>query len=292
MSSIPVQPTPVQPSAVRPSALQAIPQRSALRQLIGDSAVIARRNFSHIRQIPEKLIDVTVQPLMFVLLFAFVFGGVIAVPGGGYRKYLIGGILVQTIVFGIIGPATSIATDLGEGILDRFRSLPMLRPAFLLGHLAAELAASMLAILVMVISGLIVGWRIQSDLPHAIGGFAILLLLAVTMLWVGTLIGVLARSPDVVTGIAFLLVFPLTFVAATFVPVAGLPAGLRQFAEYNPISCWAAAVRTQFGNPTATPAHAAWPLLHPQLSSVLWCVALIALVAPLTLRAYRWRTTG
>jgi ABC-type multidrug transport system permease subunit len=112
------------------------------------------------------------------------------------------------------------------------------------------------------------------------------------MLWVGTLLGVLARSPDVVTGIAFLVVFPLTFVAATFVPIAGLPSGLRQFAEYNPISCWAAAVRGLFGNPTATPAHAAWPLAHSVISSLLWCALLIAVVAPMTLTAFRRRTTG
>jgi ABC-2 type transport system permease protein len=273
--------------------LPPLPQSSRpARQLISDSAVIARRSLAHIRQIPEKLIDVTVQPLMFVLLFAFVFGGVIDVPGGSYRSYLIGGILVQTLTFGIIGPATSMATDLGEGILDRFRSLPMMRPAFLLGHLAAELAASFLAVTVMVVSGLIVGWRIQSDVPHALAGFALLALLAVTMLWLGTLLGVLARSPDVVTGIAFLIVFPLTFIAATFVPVSGLPSGLRQFAEYNPISCWAAAIRHLFGNPTATPLHAAWPLEHAVLASVIWCVVLIAALVPATLRAYRWRTTG
>jgi ABC-2 type transport system permease protein len=262
------------------------------RWLVSDTYVIARRSVTHIRQIPEKLIDVTVQPLMFVLLFAYVFGGVIAVPGGRYRSYLIGGIVVQTLAFGIIGPATSMATDIREGILDRFRSLPMSRSAFLLGHLAAELLASVLAVAVMVASGLLVGWRIDSSFPHALLGFAIVALLALTMLWVGTLMGVLARSPDVVTGIAFLFVFPLTFVAATFVPVSGLPAGLRQFAEWNPVSCWAAAVREQFGNPTARPRAPAWPLAHPVLATVLWCALLIAVVAPLALRTYRRRTTG
>lgn len=263
-----------------------------LRWLLFDSLVIAQRSLAHIRQIPEKLLDVTVQPLMFVVLFTFVFGDVIAVPGGKYRSYLIGGILVQTLVFGIIGPATSLATDIREGILDRFRSLPMLRPAFLLGHLAAQLAAVTIAVVVMVVSGLIVGWRIESDLLHALAGFGVIALLAFTMLWVGALIGVVARSPDVVTGIGFVVVFPLTFVATTFVPVTGLPAGLRQFAEYNPVSCWAAAVRTLFGNPTATPASAAWPLAHPVLASVLWCVVLVAIVAPLAFGAYRRRTTG
>ena len=269
------------------------PGPGRLRWVVSDSLAIAGRSLAHIREIPEKLLDVTLQPLMFVLLFAFVFGGVIEVPGGGdYHEYLIGGILVQTIVFGIMGPGTSMATDLGEGILDRFRSLPMTRPAFLLGHLVAEFAASCLAIAIMVVSGFVVGWSIDSDLPHAIAGFALLGLLAVTMLWVGTMIGVIARSPDVVTGIGFMVVFPLTFVATTFVPLDGLPAGLRSFAEYNPVSCWAAAVRTLFGNPTATPADAGWPLSHPVLSSVLWCAALLAIVVPLTLRAYRRRTTG
>jgi ABC transporter DrrB family efflux protein len=269
------------------------PGGGRLRWLIGDSLVLAGRNLAHIRQIPEKLLDVTLQPLMFVLLFSFVFGGVIAVPeGGNYREYLIGGIIVQTLAFGMMGPGVSMATDLGEGILDRFRSLPMLRPAFLLGHLTAELASTVLAVAIMIVTGLIVGWRIHSDPLEALGGFAVIALLAITMLWLGTLIGVVARSPDVVQGIAFMVVFPLTFVAATFVPVEGLPAGLRQFAEYNPVSCWAAAIRTLFGNPTATPADAAWPLAHPVLSSVLWCLAILAVVAPATLRIYGRRTTG
>jgi ABC transporter DrrB family efflux protein len=264
-----------------------------LRWLVSDSLAIAYRSFAHIRQIPEKLFDVTLQPLMFVLLFSFVFGDVIAIPGGGnYREYLVGGILVQTLAFGMMGPGVSMATDLGEGILDRFRSLPMLRPAFLFGHLTAELAASVLAVLMMVVSGLLVGWRINSDPAEALAGFALIALLAMTMLWLGTLIGVIARSPDVVQGIAFLVIFPMTFLASTFVPITGLPDGLRQVAEYNPVSAWAAAIRTLFGNPTATPDNVAWPLQHPVLASVLWCLAIIAVVVPLTLRVYRRRTTG
>jgi ABC-2 type transport system permease protein len=269
------------------------PGAGRLRWLVSDTIVMAGRNLAHVRQIPEKLIDATVQPLMFVLLFAFVFGGVVAVPGGGdYHEYLISGILVQTICFGIMGPGTSVATDLTEGIIDRFRSLPMLRPAFLLGHLTAEFAASILAITIMVASGLVVGWRINSDPSEALAAFLLLGLLSITMLWIGMLIGVLARSPDVVTGVGFLIVFPLTFVAATFVPLDGLPDGLRQFAEYNPISTWAAAVRTLFGNPTAIPADAAWPLQHSVLCSVLWCVGLISVLVPVTLGAFRRRTMG
>jgi ABC transporter DrrB family efflux protein len=269
------------------------PGPARLRWLAADTAALARRQFAHIRQIPEKLFDVTLQPLMFVLLFSFVFGNVIHVPGGGnYKEYLIGGILVQTLAFGMMGPGISMATDLGEGILDRFRSLPMSRPAFLLGHLTAEFSATTLAVAIMIVSGLLVGWGINSTPLEALAGFGLVFLLAIAMLWLGTLIGVIVRSPDAVQGIAFVAVFPLTFVANTFVPVAGLPDGLRQFAEYNPISCWAAGVRTLFGNPTAIPDGSAWPLEHPVLGSVLWCLAVLAAVVPLTLRAYRRRTTG
>jgi ABC-2 type transport system permease protein len=267
------------------------PGPARLRWLVGDAAVLAKRQFSHIRQIPEKLFDVTLQPLMFVLLFAYVFGGVIAVPGGDYKDYLIGGILVQTLAFGMMGPGVSLATDLGEGIIDRFRSLPMSRPAYLLGHLSAEFAASVLAVTIMVLTGFIIGWGIESSPLEAIGGFALIGLLAISMLWLGILIGVIARSPDVVQGIAFTTIFPLTFVANTFVPVGGLPEGLRQFAEYNPVSAWAAAVRTLFGNPTAIPDGSAWPLEHSVVASVAWCLLILAVVVPVTIRAYRKRTS-
>lgn len=263
-----------------------------LRWGLSDSLVLARRNLAHVRQIPEKLLDATVQPLMFVLLFAYVFGGAIHVAGGGYREYLLGGILVQTLTFGIIGPATSIATDLTEGIVDRFRSLPMSRSAFLLGHLISDLAAAMLALTIMIASGLIVGWRIHSDFPHALGGFALLTLFAFTMLWLGMLLGLIARTPDAVTGVAFIVIFPLTFIANTFVPVGGLPAGLRDLAEYNPMSAAAAATRTLFGNPTALPRDAAWPLQHPVISALGWCLLTLFVVAPLAVRRYRARTTG
>ena len=259
---------------------------------ITDSLVLARRNLAHVRQIPEKLIDVTVQPLMFVLLFAYVFGGVIHVPHGSYREYLIGGVLVQTITFGIIGPASSIATDLREGIVDRFRSLPIARASFLVGHVLAQFAAAMLGALVMVVSGLIVGWRIHTDLPHALAGFGLILLFALAMLWLGLLLGVSVRSPDAVTGIAFIVLFPLTFVSNAFVPTAGLPNVLRDLAEWNPISAVAAAVRTLFGNPTALPAHGAWPLEHPVVAAVAWTVAILAVAAPAAARTYRLRTTG
>ena len=262
-----------------------------LRRQVADSLVLARRNLAHVRQIPEKLIDVTLQPLVFVLLFAYVFGGVIHVPGGSYREYLIAGVLVQTLAFGMMGPATSIATDLTEGIVDRFRTLPISRSAYLLGHLTAEFAAATIALVVMVASGLIVGWGIHTDIPHALAGFGVLFLFALAMQWLGTLLGVTVRSPDAVTGVAFIVVFPLTFLANSFVPSAGLPGALQTVAEWNPLSAVIAAVRTLFGNPTATPADAAWPLQHPVVAAVVWCIAILAVAVPATVWRFRVRTT-
>jgi ABC transporter DrrB family efflux protein len=261
-----------------------------LRFGLSDSLVLARRNLSHVRQIPEKLIDVTIQPLMFVLLFAYVFGGAIAVPGGDYHEYLMGGIFIQTLTFGVMGPAMSVATDLSEGVLDRFRSLPMARSAFLVGHVLAELAATLLGLTVMTVAGLIVGWRIHTDVPHAIAGFGLLVLVGFTMLWLGMLLGSVVRSADAAQGIVFIVIFPLTFIANAFVPAGTLPDVLKHFSDWNPVSALAAGIRTLFGNPTATPDGAAWPLQHPVVSSLLWCALLLAVTVPLAIAAYRKRT--
>jgi ABC-2 type transport system permease protein len=263
-----------------------------LRFGLSDSLVVARRNLSHVRQIPEKLLDVTVQPLMFVLLFAYVFGGAIAVPGGNYHEYLMGGIFIQTLTFGVMGPAMSMANDLSEGVLDRFRSLPMARSAFLVGHVLAEFAASLLGLTVMTVAGLIVGWRIHTDVPHALAGFGLLLLVAFAMLWLGMLLGSLVRSADAVQGLVFVVIFPLTFVANAFVPSGTLPSVLQHVSDWNPVSALAAGIRTLFGNPTATPDGAAWPLQHPVASSLMWCAALLAVTVPLAIAAYRRRTEG
>lgn len=263
-----------------------------MRHLLTDSVALAGRNLQHVRQIPEKLLDVTLQPIMFVLLFAYVFGGVIAVDGGSYREYLVAGILVQTLAFGIMGPGTSIATDLGEGFVDRVRSLPTSRSAYLGGHMIAELAAIVMAIAILTVSGLIVGWRIHTDVAHTVAGFGLLILFALAMLWIGTLLGVLARSPDAVAGVVFMVVFPLTFLSNAFVPIGGLPDGLRQVAEWNPISSMVAAIRTLFGNPTGLPDHVAWPLQHPIAVAAAWCLVLLAVAVPLTVRRFRARTTG
>ena len=267
-------------------------RRGRLRWLIADSLVMARRNLEHVRQIPEKLLDVTLQPIMFVLLFAFVFGGVIQIPDGSYREYLLGGVLVQSLGFGIMGPAAAIATDLREGVVDRFRTLPTSRAAYLIGHILAELAASAIAVTVLSLSGLIIGWGIHSDFLSAVAGYGVIMLFAFAMLWLGTLLGMLVRSPDAAQGIVFMLVFPLTFLASTFVPIAGLGPVLRELAEWNPITAQAGAVRTLFGNPTGTPPDGPWPLQHPVLCAILWSLLVLVICVPLALRQFRRHTSG
>jgi ABC-type polysaccharide/polyol phosphate export permease len=263
-----------------------------MSHLVSDSLVLARRNLAHVRQIPEKLLDVTLQPIMFVVLFAYVFGGVIAIPDGSYREYLLGGVLVQSLTFGITGPAASIATDLREGVVDRFRTLPMVRAGYIVGHVLAELGASAIAIAVLSLTGLIIGWGIHGSLLHALAGYGLILLYAFSMLWVGMLLGISVRSPDAAQGMVFMVVFPMTFVASTFVPIAGFSPVLRAVASWNPVSSMAAAVRWLFGNPTGMPVDAAWPLRHPVVSSVGWCVAILLVCMPLAILSFRRRTSG
>lgn len=262
-----------------------------LRRFWSDTVTYAGRNLEHIRQIPEKLLDVTLQPLMFVLLFSYVFGGAIAVTGGSYREYIIAGILVQSVAFGLTGPATSIATDLKEGVIDRFRSLPASRSAYLGGHFLAELAGMVLSIAVLLVAGLIVGWRVHTDLGHVGLVGVLVLLFASSMIWLGTYIGLLVRSPDAVMGVAFVLVFPLTFLSNAFVPIDSLPSVLQRIAAWNPVSVMAAAARELFGNPVAPTTTHSWPLDHPVLAAFACCLTMLAVVVPLCLRRYRARTS-
>ncbi len=277
---------------VAPAAGTESEQKSSLKELWDDSLVFARRNLEHIRQVPEKLIEVTVQPVMFVLLFAFVFGGAIAVGGqsGKYREYLIGGILIQSLAFGMTGPAISMANDLKEGVIDRLRSLPTTKAAYLIGHFLAELVGLMVAIVVLLSSGFLVGWRARTDVLRIGGAVLLLLTFAAAMIWVGTWIGLLARSADAVQGIVFTVVFPITFLSNAFVPIDSLPNVLQWVASINPISVLVQATRVLFGNPTAPIAKSTWPMTHPVAASWLYCIIILVIAVPGALRRYQART--
>jgi ABC transporter DrrB family efflux protein len=257
---------------------------------LGDAWVIARRGLWHMRRQPEALADATFQPVMFVLLFAYVFGGAISVPGGGdYKEFLMGGIFAQTIVFGAsFGVAMGIAADRTNGAMDRFRSLPMARGAVLAGHAIANLLKTILPIVLMSICGLIVGWRIRSGVLDAMAGYAILVAFAFAMIWIGVLLGSMLSSPEAVQGVAFVAIFPLTFIASTFVPTSTLPGVLRTFAEWNPVSSLANALRVLFGNPH-DPAGAGdpWPLHHPVAYTLICSAVIVAVCAPLAIARFQ-----
>ena len=266
------------------------PPGSPLRWLIADTLVFARRNLSHVKELPEKLIEVTIQPVMFVMLFAYVFGGAIAIPGGNYREYLIAGIIVQSIAFGVMGPAITIATDLKEGVVDRFLSLPTSRLAYLMGHVTAEMCTMSLAITVLSVTGLIIGWRTHTSVLEVLGAYGLLFLFGAAMIWMGTLIGLFVRSTDAVAGVVFTAVFPLTFLSNAFVPIGTLPTVLEYLAAWNPVSVLVAAIRELWGNPVAPVDRNVWPLEHPVIASLVQCAVLLLLIVPLTLNRFKRRT--
>jgi ABC transporter DrrB family efflux protein len=240
------------------------------------------------RRQPEALADVTLQPIMFVLLFAYVFGGAIQVDNGGYKEFLMGGIFAQTIVFGAFGVALALAYDRTNGAIDRFRSLPLGRGAVLGGHAVASLVRSILPIILMSACGLIVGWRIDTGLGDAVAGYGLMLAFSFSMIWVGVLMGSLLPTPEAVQGVAFTVLFPVTFIASTFVPVSTLPGVLRTIAEWNPVTSMSEGLRALFGNPRGEfGSNPPWPIEHPVAYSVIWIIGIVLVCAPLAVWAYR-----
>ncbi|GAA2061431.1 ABC transporter permease [Williamsia deligens] len=260
--------------------------------LLQQSWIMVKRNLIHTKRMPEMLADVTVQPIMFVVLFAYVFGASITQTGGvDYKEFLLPGIMGQTIVFSAFIVATGICSDLEKGIIDRFRSLPINRSSVLIGRSIAGLLHSSIGIAVMAITGLLIGWRIRGNVGEAILAFALILVFGFAMIWWGIFVGSLMRSVEAVNGVMFTILFPITFVANTFVPTGPMPTWLRVIAEWNPISSLVQSLRVLWGNgPDAAPG-AALPLHHPEIATVLWALGLTLVIAPFALRAYNRRTS-
>ena len=261
---------------------------SAMLNAVSDAATIAKRNVIKIKRVPEVLVFVLLSPIMFVLLFAYVFGESINIPGGSYREFLIAGIFAQTVVFGSIFTGAGLAEDIQKGIMNRFRSLPMSRSALLVGRTMSDVVYNVASLAIMALTGLVVGWRIDTGVLPAIGGFALLLLFAYAFSWVMALVGLMVPSVEVINNASFMVTMPLTFVANTFVPAENLPPVLRTFALWNPVSAVTQATRELFGNiPPGTPDPVAWPLQHPVLYTLIWAAAIIAVFAPLAVHRYR-----
>lgn len=261
---------------------------TSLVYALADGAIVAKRNLIKIKRLPEVLVWTTMSPIMFVLLFAYVFGGSIDIPGTTYREFLIAGIFAQTVIFGSTFTGAGLADDMQKGIIDRFRSLPMARSAVLVGRTGSDIVNNSISILVMSITGLIVGWRIHTSVPEAIGGYLLLLLFAYAFSWIMAFVGMSVRSVEVVNNASFMVIFPLTFIANTFVPSQNLPTFLRTVAEWNPVSSLSQAVREAFGNTVPyTSSSDAWSLNNPIPYTLLWVALILAVFVPLSVRQYR-----
>jgi ABC-2 type transport system permease protein len=262
---------------------------SSITHALVDGSVVAKRNLIKIKRVPEVLVFVLLSPIMFVLLFAYVFGGAID-PGAGvsYREFLIGGIFAQTVVFGATFTGAGIAEDMQKGIIDRFRSLPMSRSAVLVGRTGSDIVYNVLSIVIMSLTGLVVGWRIRGSFLDAVAAYLLLLAFAYAFSWVMGFVGLLVPSVEVINNASFMVIMPLTFISNAFVPLETFPAPLQVFAEWNPVSTVTQAVRELFGNTgPALPASDAWSMQNPVLYTLIWIVIILAIFAPLSIRQYK-----
>jgi ABC transporter DrrB family efflux protein len=255
---------------------------TGFRWWLRDSWEMVKRNLIHIKRTPELLLDVTLSPIMFVLLFSFVFGGAIDIPRDTYINFLMAGIFVQTIAFAGIYTGVLLANDLQKGMIDRFRSLPMVQSSVLTGRTLTDLLRAMLAIAIMWIVGMLVGFRPGGGVTGGLAAVGLMLLFGFALSWVGVAMGAIARAPEALQGVIFAVVFPLTFVSSAFVPTYTMPDWLAWFADRQPMTLVTDAVRSLTldgaGGPAAIP-------------SVIWSVGLLAVFFPLGLWLYKRRTT-
>jgi ABC-2 type transport system permease protein len=251
-----------------------------------DGWTVTRRELGHIRRDPGQLVAAVVFPAVMVLLFGYVFGSAIGVPGGGnYREYLMPGLFAMAAVAGVMASALLISKDVAEGVMDRFRSMPASRAAVPFGRTAADLLSCAVGTLVMAIIGLLVGWRAHHGLSSTLAAFGLILLLRFAVSWIGVWVG-LSVTPQTADSLVP-LVFPVTMISNSFVPTTGMPAWLRLVADWNPVSALVAACRDLFGNPTVLAAHASLPLRHPVAATIGWSLLLLLVFVPLSVRRYQ-----
>ena len=262
--------------------------QNVFTQFLSDVWVLTKRSIARIRREPETLSEVTIQPVMFVLMFAYVFGGAINIPGGGsYHEYLIGGMLGMGLAQTAPGTAVAVVTDMSTGLIDRFRSLPMSRAAVLTARTIADLLTQLIGALVVAGVGLAIGWRVHTSAGDVIEAFALALLFGYAFTWAGVCLGMVLRSPEAAQQTGFVIFLPLTFISSAFVPTQGMPGWLQPIAEWNPLSSLAAACRELFGNPNPAATVQVWPAQHPELAVLCWSAAMLVVFAPLAVRLYR-----
>jgi len=269
-------------------------ERSSFVWLFFDTLAVTKRHILKITRVPESLFFSLIQPVMFVLLFAFVFGGAINVgPGGAqsYREYLIPGIFAQTVMFATAGITVAISYDAQLGIMDRFRSLPMSPGAVLGGHTLANLVQNILVLGVLSITGYAVGWRIHGSLADAVTAYVLMGLFAYAVTWIGAWVGLKMPNPEVASTAGLAWLFPLTFASNIFTPVSTMPGWLQPIALWNPVSCIALSARKLFGNPTPGLGNT-FPETHTVLLTFIYAVVIVAVFAPLAVRAFKQNSSG
>ena len=256
---------------------------------LNDIYIITRRQLLLLSRVPEVLIFSTIQPVMFVLLFRYVFGGSISTDQpGGYVQLLMPGIFVQTVAFTLAGTASGLAEDMKKGLIDRFRSLPISQSALVIGRTLGDSLLNIVVLFVMGIAGYIVGWRPSAGLGNVALGFLFLLLFGYALSWVGVLVGLSASDARVVQNVSFLVTFPLTFLSNAFAPTTGMPRALQYFAEWNPVSTMVAACRELFGLENQFGATAgSFPSENPLITSLIYMFLIMAVFVPLSVNKYR-----
>lgn len=254
------------------------PVASARTHAIEDALTIAWRNLLNIRRNPQLLVFATIQPVIFVLMFRYVFGGAIAVPGGSYVNFLMPGIFVQTVVFGSLTTGVGLAEDLHKGLIDRFRSLPMARSAVLVGRTLADLTRNVFVVILMCVVGVAVGWRPDGTAVEILAGIAMVIAFSYSLCWLFAIVGLSVRDSETAQAVSFPILAPLVFASSAFVPVSSMPGWLQAFAEHQPVTFVVDAVRgLTLGHPST----------HDIVGAVLWIVGIIAVCAPIAVNRYR-----
>jgi ABC-type multidrug transport system permease subunit len=253
------------------------------------TGLLTVRSLRAIPRVPERLLDVTIQPIVFILLFLYVFGSAIHVPGVSYKDYLFPGIIGQSLAFGIIGAGVATSHDMAEGVIDRFRSMPISRLSIINAQVMGQFCEQVLGMTIVVVLGLILGWTPHLTVAHAVELVALMVLAMFAFTWMGVLLGMLVRSPDAMQGVGFIVIFPLAFLAGTFVPIAGMDAVPRAIAHWDPISALVGTVR---GLTEGVHSTGSWQLVHPELAMALWCLVIIAVCVPLALRRFNRTLAG
>src|SRR5438445_5781684 len=266
---------------------QPITGRPAFVWALLDAMVLARRSVVRTVRAPELIVFVAIQPVMFVLLFRYVFGGAIQVPGGQYVNYLMPGIFVQTVAFGGVITGIGLAEDMHRGLIDRFRSLPMSSSAVVTGRTVADLARNLFTVVIMLLVGFLVGFRPGGTAFEFLLGILLIMGASFAFSWISAFIGLMVRSVEAAQSGGFIWMFPLTFASSAFVPVSSMPSWLQAFARHNPVSVLSDALRGLFHvNPALTTADTRWALIQ----SVAWIAALLAVFVPLAVFRYRHST--